>query len=235
MAGANRARRAGRLGTLTFAAAFAAVGAVLYVALGGPLTVAPRLGPAPPFSLVDPSGRTVTHADMLGRPALYSFFPADPADATARAMAAALVDLNRHVRAELADEGEGLQLVTISVDPGRDTPERLAAFARTAALDTLPQWRGLTGPGAAVKVVVGTGFGVYYRGGADSPDGEALDYEPRFVLVDGRGIVRGVYQGPRLDTQRVIRDLRLVLQEQRAGGVARLAYEAAHLFLCDAR
>ncbi|WP_324715930.1 SCO family protein [Carboxydochorda subterranea] len=202
-----------------------------WFALARPLTVAPRLGVAPVFELIDQQGRTVTHRAFEGRPVLYSFFPASAEDATAVTMARQLQALQRRLSQD-ADRRERLRLVTVSVRPEHDDPARLAAFARR--LDADPSiWQFLTGPGLAVKLMVGTGFGVYYDARAQAPAG--VVYDPRYVLVDGQGLIRGIYSGPRLDAERLLRDLDLVLQEARAEGAARLAYEAAHLFLCYPR
>lgn len=216
-AGLRRLRAAAWVGLSLF------VAASLGYLVVKPIRVLPRLGPAPVFRLVDQEARPVTHESFLGQPVLFSFFTASPEDRTARAMA-------EHLRrlAGLVDEGPGgapsLQLVTITVDPERDTPERLRTFAREMGVD--PQrWRFLTGPGLAVKLAVGTGFGVYY----ETPPGA---YDPRYVLVDGQGEIRAVYPGPTLDIPAVLSDLELLRREAGARGAARLAYAAAHWFAC---
>lgn len=219
--------------------AVVALAGLMAFAVARPVTVAPRLRPAPPFALVDHEGRTVTHRDLLGAPVLYGFFPADPGDPLALAAVDTLCELGRQLEVALRTgagspvSGLPLQFVTITVAPERDTPARLAAFMKQTG--PLPGWRWLTGSAVAVKVTVGTGFGVYY---ADPPgDGEPARpyYEPRFALVDGRGLIRAEYPGPRLDARRVMRDLELVRREEQATGMARLVYEAAHRFLCYPR
>lgn len=188
-----------------------------------PIRVLPRLGPAPAFRLIDERARPVTHESFLGRPALYSFFTTSSEDPTGRAMAEQVRRLAQRLR-ELPEGAGPLQLVTITLDPERDTPERLRTFAREVGAD--PQmWRFLTGPGLAVKLTAGTGFGVYY----DSPPGV---YDARYVLVDGRGEIRAVYVGPRLDPAAVVSDLELLRREEAARGAARAVYAAAHWFAC---
>lgn len=216
-AGLRRLRVAAWAGVSLFVAA-----SLGYLVLK-PIRVLPRLGPAPVFRLVDQQARPLTHESFLGQPVLFSFFTTSPEDRTARVMAEQLRRL-----AAAVEEGPGgapaLQLVTITVDPERDTPERLRAFAREMGADPR-RWRFLTGPGLAVKLAVGTGFGVYY----ETPPGT---YDSRYVLVDDRGEIRAVYRGPALDIPAVLSDLELLRREASARGAARLAYAAAHWFAC---
>jgi protein SCO1/2 len=80
-----------------------------------------------------------------------------------------------------------------------------------------------------LKQIIGGGFGVYYTA---SEDGSFV-FDPTFVLVDGAGIVRARYRGETLNLTTLQRDIKLIAQEaQNSDGAMRLAYEAAHLFLC---
>jgi protein SCO1/2 len=74
---------------------------------------------------------------------------------------------------------------------------------------------------------------VYYT---HKGDGE-FTFEPAAVLVDALGIIRGEYrtQAQNLDTEIIMRQLDVLAHEMRnSKGANRLAYEAAHLFLCYA-
>lgn len=77
-----------------------------------------------PFELVDHTGRAVTDADVLTQPSLiyfgYTFCPD-----------VCPIDVDRNVIAVdiLQDRGVDVQPVFVSIDPERDTPEVLAAFA----------------------------------------------------------------------------------------------------------
>ena len=77
-----------------------------------------------PFTLVDQTGKTVTDAEVITRPTLiyfgYAFCPdVCPVDNARNAEA---VDI-------LEERGLDVNLVFVSVDPGRDTPEALAEYA----------------------------------------------------------------------------------------------------------
>ena len=58
----------------------------------------------------------------------------------------------------------------------------------------------------------------------------------RYVLVDHLGIMRADYRTGVLDPALLVRDVNLLVEEAaNSDGIARLGYEAAHLFLCYPR
>jgi protein SCO1/2 len=71
--------------------------------------------------------------------------------------------------------GRDVHLVSISIDPLRDTPPRLLAYARKWR--ARPGWTFLTGPKPEVDAVL-KGVGAYTPGFADHP--------PMFLVGDGR-------------------------------------------------
>ncbi|MBI5567151.1 MAG: SCO family protein, partial [Chloroflexi bacterium] len=92
-------------------------------------------------------------------------------------------------------------------------------------------WDWLTGDVLRTKYVVGGGFSVFYDDRPGTTDTVRLD--PRYVLVDGAGIVRAEYRTVDLNVERVAQDIAILADEiQNSQGAARLAYEAAHLFRC---
>jgi protein SCO1/2 len=95
-------------------------------------------------------------------------------------------------------------------------------------------WKIVTGDAGRVKNLVGGGFEVYYDAANVQPDG-TFAFEPDFILVDGSGILRARYRTETLDPETAARHFELVAREVRdSDGPARLAYEAAHLFVCYA-
>jgi protein SCO1/2 len=129
-------------------------------------------------------------------------------------------------------------LVTISLDPERDTQTTLHEYANRfqVSQDNKITWDFVAGDPLRTKYVVGGGFGLYYEKETITTTHKAnyrLKFAPRFVLVDGWGIVRAVYRTDTLDVERVIRDIGFIASEVRhSQGIARIAYEGAHLFQC---
>ncbi len=192
-----------------------------------PIQVLPRITLAPGFSLVDQNGARLTNEDLRGRIVLYNFTYANCGGACPQTSAVMRALQNR--LGEI-DAGEiPVALVTISFDPERDTPERLRAYATQVGADAT-RWRIATGDATRLKYALGGGFNLYY---APNPD-DTFTFDPLFVLVDGWGIVRAYYKTATPATDRLLRDLRLIVDEARnSAGAARYAYEAAHVFLCS--
>lgn len=189
-----------------------------------PVLVLPRMQLVPGYGLWDASGGLVTSDAQRGRLTLYSFGYTRCTDC------GLIYDTLRQV-----DEAAGrlpaappLQFITITVDPSYDTPERLAAFPLPLEPRSV-EWRWLTGPQDRLKTLTGAGFEVLYQ---PRPDG-SIFLTPRFVLVDGAGVVRSTFESPQLDAHTILEHLDLLYQEiERSQGAGRLAYEAAHFFAC---
>ncbi len=199
-----------------------------------PIQVVPRLGPAPTFRLTDQLGRPATHLDLIGQIVVFDFI-ATQGDETA----SVITDSMRQLRDELRQRGwlgERVRLVTLTFDPERDTPEALAAYALAQQADP-NEWLFLTGEPDALRAVIGGGFGVYYQKlqTTDDRPRTIFSHTSKFVLVDAQGLIRAEYRDPALHIARVIRDIELLQREASSTGVARYAYEAAHLFLCYPR
>lgn len=196
-----------------------------------PVKVLPRIQPLPPFDLVDQNGRYVGYPELLGKISVVSFFPTKADSATK------LIEDLKNFRQQLLTEDKEndfpVQWITITLDPEHDTPQVLSDFARRENLATFEDWFFLTGSPLAVKLAVGTGFGVFYDQPAQ-PGGD-LVFDRTLVLVDERGIIRAKYALDRMDWDVVLRDTQLLRKEASSDGAMRAAYEAAHLFLCYPR
>ena len=202
-----------------------------------PIVVLPRIAPSPGFALVDSDGQPVTSEDQRGFLTLYSFsyLDCDTACPQSYADVAAL----RDDVADALPADTPFRFVTISLDPQRDTPERLSQAATAWAQPAgAPAWQLLTGDPLRTRTTVGGGFRVYFSE-PKAPTAESpgrVTFDPRYVLVDHLGIMRAEYRTGALDPALLARDVTLLLEEAaNSQGVVRLGYEAAHLFLCYPR
>jgi protein SCO1/2 len=156
-----------------------------------PLTGLEDLGAVPAFAFVSQTGDSVRLADLSGQVWIGDFIFTNCAS-TCPMMTAQL-----HSLQEALADVQSVRLVSFSVDPDRDTPERLAEYA--AGYGARPErWLFLTGDKAAVRTLSVEGF--HLPAGETTPEdraagAEAVLHSTRFVLVDQRGHIRGYYDG----------------------------------------
>ena len=106
----------------------------------------------------------------------------------------------------LAD-ADGVQLVSISVDPDHDTPEVLREYGERYGADPA-RWRFLTGDADEVNRVVVRGFRVA-MGEPEPTAGGGYDimHSSTFVLIDPTGTIRGYYANEPEGTADLLRDV----------------------------
>jgi len=175
------------------------------VAVGGTAPALPAAGapiregrPAPAFVLVDHHGRAVSDQDLRGAPAVLTFVYAS-CHATCPVLIGRLKGLERTGPASA-------RFVAVTLDPERDTPAALAAYATRWELG--PRWRLLTGEPAAVRALAAA-YGVQW---ARRPDGE-IAHENAVVLLDRAGRVAFTYRGLAHPEARIAADLAWLAKE----------------------
>jgi cytochrome oxidase Cu insertion factor (SCO1/SenC/PrrC family) len=187
------------------------------------LAAPPRFEPPPPGSYeLPPFGRVGPH-ELLGtggapeplldlRPgeaAVVSFVYLDCPDACPLATAA-LQRLDRAL-AERGALGARASLVTVSFDPARDTPERLAALRRSLA--PRGRWRFLTAASADALAPVLAEFGQDAVRAEGAAGGRVEGHVLKVFLVDARGRIRNAYSTGFLDPRILLNDVLTVLAE----------------------
>ncbi|MFL5347456.1 MAG: SCO family protein [Hyalangium sp.] len=149
----------------------------------------PKLGTLPDFTYTRQDGTPFGSAQLRGHPYVANFiFTRCPTvcPAFTRKMA--------RVQKETDRFGPKLQLVSFSVDPAYDTPERLAAYAQKHGANAA-RWSFLTGDYAALKDTVVNSFKISMgRESMDEADVLGIFHGNHFVLVDGTGEIRGYYE-----------------------------------------
>jgi protein SCO1/2 len=145
-------------------------------------------GALPDFSLTNQRGKTVTASLLRGRVVIANFIFTSCPD-----VCPLLTEQLAAIRKQLPERA-ALTLVSFSVDPEHDTPERLQQFAAAHGADR-ENWWFVTGPLDQVKAIVTGGFK------------QAMDIEPgapgkprnvlhgtHFVLIDTNGQIRGFFR-----------------------------------------
>lgn len=150
----------------------------------------PRLFEVPEFELQTSEGGTLARSDLEGKIWLVDFiFTRCPGPCPV--MTRVMLAIQKHLQTLHLIEAEvPLRLVSISVDPEYDSPDRLRSYARDAGAD-LESWFFLTGENTRQLAV--QGFKV--AAGKDPSQNQIppLFHGTRLLLVDQEGWVRAIY------------------------------------------
>ena len=168
----------------------------------------PRLWPSPTFVLVDQQGRSFGSADLAGRAAVLSFIYTHCTD-TCPLLTATMAQVQDRLRAE-GLLGSKVQLVSVTVDPRRDTPEVLAEYAARFKADP-DAWRFLSGEPETIYAVLAT-FKLNTVEVARASEGaDVIPHSNRFVVVDPDGQVRAALPGEEVTPDGIVSTVRRVL------------------------
>ncbi len=161
----------------------------------------PVLAQLDTFSLIDQHGKNVNLADLVGR-----IWIADFIFTGCQAACPMLTSKMHSLQTYLEDRERSLgrelpvRLVSFSVDPEVDTPDKLSSYAKKWQADDR-RWIFLTGSLEEVNRAVTRGMKIpFEKGGADTSAFDVMHGE-HFVVVDARGRIRGYFEAdpPGLD------------------------------------
>ncbi len=130
-----------------------------------------------PFRLVDQSGKTVTDEDLRGRPFLVFFGFTHCPDICPTT----LFEVSEVLR-QLGPDADGARALFVTVDPERDTPEKLKDYL--SSFD--PHLIGLTGAPDAVERVL-KAYRVYSKKVPTEGGGYTMDHTALVYLMDKQG------------------------------------------------
>ena len=146
-------------------------------------------GAVPPFSLTDQSGAELSLEDLRGAPfALAAIFTTCSGPCPM---------ITRHMwELQEALQDTDVRLISVSVDPETDTPEVLAAYAKSYAADS-ERWSFLTGVESEIFELLkgGLWLGVQRAELEQAVLGMQVSHAAKIVAVDAEGRKRGWYDG----------------------------------------
>ena len=168
-----------------------AVGSTAALAMLKTRSVAlPRYGEVPAFTLTDAAGQPFGTAELDGH-----VWVADFIFTTCPEVCPRMTEDMSRLQSWLGNRALAgrVRLVSVSVDPARDTPAKLRAYAQQFHAQP-GVWSFLTGSQQAIEDAVVHGFKIAFsREKDDSQDGFAIVHGTKFVLVDGKRQIRGYY------------------------------------------
>ena len=146
----------------------------------------PKLFPVPDAKLVSETGKPVSLAEMKGYVTVYDFIFTNCAG-TCPVMTATMRRLTTKV-----DKNAKVRFVSISVDPERDTPAVLHAYAEKVRNDD--RWLFLTGDKATIVSLSVNGFKLAAGGaGSGASPNESVLHSAKFAIADQNGVIRDYY------------------------------------------
>ena len=173
----------------------------------------PAYGSVPDFSFIERSGQEVERVEFLGRiwvvDLIYTHCP-DTCALQSAEMA--------RLQAELVNETD-IRLVSITVDPARDTLAVLSRYAKRFGADP-KRWLFLTGEKEAIYRFAREGLhlpAMDPRSSARGAGGRGVTFlhSSRFVLVDREARIRGYYESSDMGSLRQLReDVKTLLRKE---------------------
>jgi protein SCO1/2 len=173
----------------------------------------------PRFALTNQAGKPVSSDQLKGKMLAVGFIYTNCTD-----ICPMLTSQMKGLQDELRKEGllgSDVVLLSISVDPERDTPDVLARYAADHHAD-LSTWDFLTGDPSAVRDLAERGFLVGMQKqpptapmnmqgdhdhAAPAASSYVVEHSGRIILVDRAGQLRAFYDGRDLDLAKVVADI----------------------------
>jgi len=184
----------------------------------------PVLGTIPQFHLSTQEAKPFTQEDMKGKYWVADFIFTSCGGACPMMTERMKKNIQEPLEEMAGPQGDlPVRIVSFSVDPERDTPERLAEYAKEHG-SNLHYWVFLTGPLQEVTKAVVQGFKVSMgklpketpAPGATAMPSEADIFEvvhgEQFVLIDDQGKIRGYYSSEGNGLHKLLADLRGLLK-----------------------
>ncbi len=152
-----------------------------------------QYGAVPEFSLTERSGEMIGLAQLRGKIWIADFIYTSCTDTC---------PLQSGMMARLQEEYASkpdVQLVSLTVDPERDTPQTLSLYANRYNADA-ERWFFLTGQRHRIIRLIQDGFHLSVATlPTGAPSNGVIPHSPRFVLIDKNANIRGYYDSCELE------------------------------------
>ena len=168
-------------------------------------TLLPAPGPLPEFSLLDHEGNAIGRDVFSGQWSLVFFGFTHCPDICPLTLQV-LADAKKQLAA--AGSEPLPQIVLVSVDPERDTPELLGQYVRYFGDDNL----GITGKLAEIRKLTG-GLGIFFEKSAVDGDNYSVDHSAVVLVINPRGQFHALFSAPH-EAANFVHDLPLLMRRR---------------------
>lgn len=179
--------------------------------------VLPVVKPAVDGAILDSEGKSLNLRDLThGRITILSFIYTRCTAAKACPYAVGVLDELHSLSANDPTLAKNMRLVSMSFDPGYDTPQRLAVYAEgVREKKSGCEWRFATAKSRTELESILNGYdqAVDKRSNESDPQGP-LYHILRVFLIDREGRIRNVYSSGTLDPRLLLADVKTLLLEE---------------------
>jgi protein SCO1 len=169
---------------------------------------------APDFTLTTQTGDKLSLGDLRDKVLLVSFV-FTTCNGTCPATTHRMSQIQEELKSRGLTKDGQIRLLSITLDPARDTPEVLRGYMRLYDADA-KNWTFLTGPPNQVKETIAA-----WRMWAKPAANGQLDHPSRIFLVDRQGRIREIYNLSFLKPKWVADDVEFLLREDNSSQTAR--------------
>ena len=156
----------------------------------------------PAFALTDEQGAPFTNASLKGHwTILFAGFTTCPD------ICPATLTLMKSVIDGMGTEGDKVRMLLLSVDPERDTPERLKGYVQYFD----PRFKGATGPNEQLDRLARAMSFVYTKVPGATPESYTMDHSAALMLINPDGELAGFFTAPHR-REALVSDLRTIVQ-----------------------
>ena len=168
-------------------------------------TILPASAEVPDFALLDQHGNALGRDTFIGQWDLVFFGFANCPD-----VCPLTLQVLESAKRQLADAGATVlpRIVLVSVDPERDTPERLDKYLGSFGDDLL----GITGDLAEIRKLT-SGLGIFFNKAYTSDDDYTMDHSAVVLVIDPRGEFHALFSAPH-EIANFVHDLPIVMAKQ---------------------
>jgi protein SCO1/2 len=160
----------------------------------------------PDFSFINQNGEEITNKAYEGKIYIADFF-----FASCSGICPKLAN-NMSILQDTYKENDKIMLLSHSVMPWKDTPKILNEYARTNDVIN-SKWNLVTGDKNELYKIARTGY-FADEDFTKTQDENDFIHTENFILVDGNGYIRGVYNGTlQIDLKRLMRHIEILQKE----------------------